>query len=48
VQLTAVAKDKIEQGVLSEAGSRSIEQLTKGENEQLVALLKLRAERERI
>ena len=42
-KITPELKSKIEEGVLREAGSRSIEQLTHGENEQLVALLKLRA-----
>ena len=42
-KITPELKSRIEEGVLREAGSRSIEQLTHGENEQLVALLKLRA-----
>jgi 3-hydroxyacyl-CoA dehydrogenase len=44
--ITPDLKSKIAEGVLKEAGTRSIEQLTNGENEQLVALLKLRAGRE--
>ena len=42
-KITPELKSRIEEGVLREAGSRSIEQLAHGENEQLVALLKLRA-----
>jgi 3-hydroxyacyl-CoA dehydrogenase len=42
-KITPELKNKIAEGVLQEAGSRSIEQLTDGENELLVALLKLRA-----
>ena len=41
-KITTELKSKIAQGVLQEAGSRSVEQLAKGENEQLVALLALR------
>ena len=44
-RITPDLKRKIEEGVLREAGSRSIEQLTNGENEHLVSILKLRAER---
>lgn len=43
-KITPELKSKIAEGVLLEAGSRTIEQLTDGENEQLVALLKLRTE----
>jgi hypothetical protein len=43
--ITPELKSRIAEGVLSEAGSRTIDQLTNAENEQLVALLKLRAER---
>jgi 3-hydroxyacyl-CoA dehydrogenase len=43
-KITSELKSRLADGTLKEAGSRSIEQLTKGENEQLVALLKLRAE----
>jgi 3-hydroxyacyl-CoA dehydrogenase len=43
--ITPELKRRIAEGVLSEAGSRTIDQLTNAENEQLVALLKLRAER---
>lgn len=43
-KITPELKSRLADGALQEAGSRSIEQLTKGENEQLVALLKLRAE----
>ena len=42
-EITPELKSKLAEGTLQEAGSRSIEQLTNGENEQLVALLKLRA-----
>ncbi|MDR6858539.1 3-hydroxyacyl-CoA dehydrogenase NAD-binding domain-containing protein [Variovorax guangxiensis] len=41
--ITQELKSRIAESVLREAGSRSIEQLTNAENEQLVALLKLRA-----
>jgi hypothetical protein len=44
-RLTPELKSRIADGVLQEAGSRSVEQITNGENEQLVALLELRAER---
>ena len=42
-KVTPELKSKIAEGVLAEAGTRSVEQLTNVENEQLVALLKLRA-----
>ena len=45
-KITPELKSKIAEGVLLEAGTRTIEQLTDGENEQLVSLLKLRAEHE--
>ena len=45
-KITPELKSKIADGVLLEAGARSIEQLTNMENDQLVAILKLRAERE--
>jgi carnitine 3-dehydrogenase len=45
-KITPELKSKIADGVLLEAGARSIEQLTNMENEQLVAILKVRAERE--
>ena len=41
--ITPELKNKIAEGVLREAGERSVQQLTISENEQLVALLKLRA-----
>jgi 3-hydroxyacyl-CoA dehydrogenase len=44
-KITPELKSKIAEGALQEAGSRSIEQLTNTENEQLVALLKVRAGR---
>jgi len=44
-KITPELKSKIADGALQEAGARSIEQLTNAENGQLVALLKLRAER---
>jgi len=44
-KITPDLKSRIADGAMLEAGSRSIEQLTNGENEQLVALLKLRAAR---
>ena len=43
--ITPELKNKLAEGALQEAGSRSIEELTTGENEGLVAILKLRAER---
>ncbi|MDM0001221.1 3-hydroxyacyl-CoA dehydrogenase NAD-binding domain-containing protein [Variovorax sp. J22P240] len=42
--ITLELKTRLAEGVLQEAGARSIEQLTSWENEQLVALLKLRAD----
>ena len=45
-KITPELKSKIADGVLLEAGLRSIEQLTNMENEQLVAVLKLRVERQ--
>ena len=44
-KITPELKNKLAEGALQEAGSRSIEELTNGENEGLVAILKLRAER---
>jgi len=44
-KITPELKSKIAEGALKEAGTRSIEQLTNMENEQLVAVLKVRAER---
>ncbi len=41
--ITPELKNKLAEGALQEAGSRSIEELTNGENEGLVAILKLRA-----
>ncbi len=41
--ITPELKNKLAEGALQEAGSRSIEKLTNGENEGLVAILKLRA-----
>jgi len=41
--INAELKQKIAQGVLKEAGPRSVEQLAKDENEVLVGLLSLRA-----
>lgn len=41
--ITQALKSRIAESVLQEAGTRSVEQLTNAENEQLVALLKLRA-----
>ena len=43
-KITPELKNKLAEGALQEAGSRSIEELTNGENEGLVAILKLRAE----
>jgi hypothetical protein len=37
-------KQKVAAGVLQEAGKRSVEQLAKGEDEQLLGLLRLRAQ----
>ena len=42
--ITPELKNKLAEGALQEAGSRSIEELTNGENEGLVAILKLRAQ----
>jgi 3-hydroxyacyl-CoA dehydrogenase len=42
-EITPELKRTITEGVLNEAGSRSVEQLAKEENEQLVGLLRLRA-----
>ena len=44
-KITPELKSKIAEGALKEAGARSVEQLTNMENEQLVAVLKGRAER---
>jgi 3-hydroxyacyl-CoA dehydrogenase len=41
--ITPELKNKLAEGALQEAGSRSIEELTNAENEGLVAILKLRA-----
>ena len=43
-QITAELKAKVTEGVLAEAGDRSVEQLAKDENERLVGLLALRAQ----
>jgi hypothetical protein len=43
--ITSGLKARIAEGVLEEAGARSVTELMNGENEQLVALLKLRAAR---
>jgi 3-hydroxyacyl-CoA dehydrogenase len=43
--ITPELKSKLAEGALQEAGSRSIEELTNGENEGLVAILKLRGGR---
>jgi hypothetical protein len=42
-EVTPALKQTITEGVLQEAGSRSVEQLAKQENELLVGLLRLRA-----
>jgi carnitine 3-dehydrogenase len=42
-QITPELKQKVTEGVLAEAGDRSVEQLAKDENERLVGLLALRA-----
>ena len=42
--ITRELKDKIAEGVLKEAGPRSVEQLSEQENEVLVGLLRLRAQ----
>jgi carnitine 3-dehydrogenase len=43
-QITPELKQKVTEGVLAEAGDRSVEQLAKDENERLVGLLALRAQ----
>ncbi len=43
-QVTPELKEKVTEGVLAEAGDRSVEQLAKDENERLVGLLALRAQ----
>ena len=43
-QVTPELKEKVTEGVLAEAGDRSVEQLAKDENERLVGLLGLRAQ----
>ena len=43
-QVTPELKQKVTEGVLAEAGDRSVEQLAKDENERLVGLLALRAQ----
>ena len=42
-RITPELKRTIADGVLEEAGNRSVEQLAKEENELLIALLRLRA-----
>ena len=42
--ITPELKAKVTEGVLQEAGSRSVEQLAQDENQKLVALLRLRAD----
>jgi hypothetical protein len=42
-EITAELKQTITQGVLREAGNRSVEQLAQEESEMLVGLLRLRA-----
>lgn len=42
-KITPELKQKVAEGVLAEAGTRSVEQLAKGENEVLINLLSLRA-----
>jgi hypothetical protein len=44
-EITPDLKRTIAEGVLQEAGGRSVEQLAKEENELLVGLLRLRAKR---
>jgi 3-hydroxyacyl-CoA dehydrogenase len=43
-QITSELKQKVAAGVLQEAGKRSVEQLAKSEDEQLLGLLRLRAQ----
>jgi len=43
-QVTPELKERVTEGVLAEAGDRSVEQLAKDENERLVGLLALRAQ----
>ena len=43
-QVTPELKQKVTEGVLAEAGDRTVEQLAKDENERLVGLLALRAQ----
>jgi len=43
-EITPALKQKIAEGVLEEAGNRSVERLAKEENEMLIALLALRAQ----
>jgi 3-hydroxyacyl-CoA dehydrogenase len=43
-QITPELKQKVAAGVLQEAGKRSVEQLAKSEDEQLLRLLRLRAQ----
>jgi 3-hydroxyacyl-CoA dehydrogenase len=47
-QITPELKQKVAAGVLQEAGKRSVEQLAKGEDEQLLGLLRLRAQPEAV
>jgi hypothetical protein len=44
-EITPDLKRTITEGVLQEAGNRSVEQLAKEENEVLLGLLRLRAQR---
>jgi 3-hydroxyacyl-CoA dehydrogenase len=43
-QITPELKQKVSDGVLEEAGKRSVEQLANGENEQLLGLLRIRTQ----
>ena len=43
-QITTELKQKVTEGVLQEAGKRSVEQIADGENEQLLGLLRIRTQ----
>jgi 3-hydroxyacyl-CoA dehydrogenase len=43
-QITPELKQKVTEGVLQEAGKRSVEQIANGENEQLLGLLRIRTQ----
>jgi hypothetical protein len=43
-RVTPELKQKVTEGVLQEAGKRTVEQIANGENEQLLGLLRIRTQ----